>query len=108
VLDSYYKQAKEREQIGVVPKPLSASDVEELIAVLQDPGAESREELLNLIENRIPPGVDEAAKVKAAFLNDLATGRKTSPVLSKQKAVELLGTMQGGYNVQYLLDLLKD
>ena len=108
MLDSYYKQAKEREQIGVVPKPLSASDVEELIAVLQDPGAESREELLNLIENRIPPGVDEAAKVKAAFLNDLATGRKTSPVLSKQKAVELLGTMQGGYNVQYLLDLLKD
>ena len=84
MLDSYYKQAKEREQIGVVPKPLSASDVEELIAVLQDPGAESREELLNLIENRIPPGVDEAAKVKAAFLNDLATGRKTCDSFSNR------------------------
>lgn len=108
MLDSYYKQAKEREQIGVVPKPLSAEQVEELIEVLQNPQGTPEEELLNLIENRIPPGVDEAAKIKAIFLNDIATGKKVSPVLSKERAVELLGTMQGGYNVQYLLDLLKD
>ena len=65
MLDSYYKQAKEREQIGVVPKPLSAEQVEELIEVLQNPQGTPEEELLNLIENRIPPGVDEAAKIKS-------------------------------------------
>lgn len=108
MLETYYKQAKEREAIGVIPKPLTADEVKELTQLLENPQDFAPEELSNLIENRIPPGVDEAAKIKAAFLNEIATGAKSSPIISKEKAVEILGTMQGGYNVQYLLDLLKD
>src|SRR5690606_7755987 len=64
--------------------------------------------LLDLLENRIPPGVDQAAYVKAAFLADVAKGRASSPLVSREHATRLLGTMQGGYNVEPLVDLLDD
>lgn len=107
MLESYYKQAEERAKIGVIPKPLTAEEVAELTNLIQNPPKDQENELLNLLENRIPPGVDEAAKVKADFLADIANQTKKSPILSKEKAVELLGTMQGGYNVKYLIDFLQ-
>ncbi len=108
MLDSYYKQAEERAKLGVVPKPMTADEVLELTALLQNPPAGVEQELLTLLADRIPPGVDEAAKVKAEFLNKIATKQLSSPILSEVKAVELLGTMQGGYNVNYLIALLSD
>ena len=74
VLDSYHAQAEERCRLGVVPKPLSETDVRELVSLLENPPQGSEPELLDLLENRIPPGVDEAAKVKADFLNAVARG----------------------------------
>lgn len=108
MLESYYKQATERANIGVVPKPMTAQEVSELAELLLNPLAGKEEELLTLLADRIPPGVDEAAKVKADFLNKIATKELSSPILSDEKAVELLGTMQGGYNVNYLINFLSD
>ena len=108
MLDSYHAQADERCRLGVVPRPLSEADVRELVLLLQNPEKGSEQELLDLLENRIPPGVDEAARVKADFLNSVARGKTVSPLVSRTRAVELLGTMQGGYNVSYLIDLLDD
>ncbi len=108
VLDTYFEQAAERQKSGIMPKPLSAADVEELIEILQSPPEERGSELLSLLADRVPPGVDEAAKVKADFLNRIAKEELSSPLIAPQKAVELLGTMQGGYNVNYLVDLLSN
>ncbi|WP_406042750.1 bifunctional aconitate hydratase 2/2-methylisocitrate dehydratase [Succinimonas sp.] len=108
MLDSYHAQAEERCRLGVVPKPLSETDVKELVSLLENPPQGSEQELIDLLENRIPPGVDEAAKVKADFLNAVARGKVSSPLITRTRAVELLGTMQGGYNVSCLIDLLED
>jgi len=58
--------------------------------------------------HRVPPGVDDAAYVKATWLSALATGKETNQSISRARAVELLGTMQGGYNVATLVELLND
>ncbi len=108
MLENYFRQAAERAEKGVVPRPLTAADVQELTELLQTPPDGRAGELLSLLADRVPPGVDEAARVKADFLNDLARGQKKSPVISPADAVKLLGTMQGGYNVNYLVDLLTD
>ncbi len=108
MLENYFRQAAERAEKGVVPRPLTAADVQELTELLQTPPEGRAGELLSLLADRVPPGVDEAARVKADFLNDLARGQKKSPVISPAEAVKLLGTMQGGYNVNYLVDLLTD
>ncbi len=108
MLENYFRQAAERAEKGVVPRPLTAADVQELTELLQTPPEGRDSELLSLLADRVPPGVDEAARVKADFLNDLARGQKKSPVISPADAVKLLGTMQGGYNVNYLVDLLTD
>lgn len=106
MLDNYYEQAEERQKSGIAPKPLSVADVTELTELLQSPPAGKESELLSLLADRVPPGVDDAAKIKADFLNKIAKKEITSPVLDPVKAVELLGTMQGGYNVNYLVDFL--
>lgn len=106
MLESYHQKAAQREKLGIVPNPLTAEEVSEVVTLIQNPPVGSEEELVNLLENRIPPGVDEAAAVKAEFLADIAMGKKQSPLISKVKAVELLGTMQGGYNVSSLIELL--
>ncbi len=106
MLDSYFKQAEERAKIGVVPKPMTPAETAELTELLLDPPAGKEQELLTLLADRIPPGVDEAARVKADFLNKIACKELVSPILSDVRAVELLGTMQGGYNVNYLIKLL--
>jgi len=96
----------ERLAAGVVPKPLDAKQTSELVELIKSPPAGEEAALLDLLANRIPPGVDEAAYVKAAFLSAIAKGEVSSPILSPEKAAELLGTMQGGYNINSLVDLL--
>lgn len=107
-LSDYFLKANERTRQHVEPLPLTAAEVTELTELLLDPPAGSEAVLFNLIANRVPPGVDEAAQVKAAFLYDLAKGAKDSPVIAADQAVELLGQMKGGYNVAPLIELLKD
>jgi len=106
VLEAYRKHVEERAAQGVVPQPLNAEQTAGLVELLKNPPAGEEEFLVELITNRVPAGVDEAAYVKAGFLSALAKGETSSPLLSKQRAVELLGTMQGGYNIATLVELL--
>lgn len=108
VLEAYRKHIAERAAQGIVPQPLNAEQTAGLVDLLKNPPAGEEEFLVDLITNRIPPGVDEAAYVKAGFLSAVAKGEATSPLISKQRAVELLGTMQGGYNIATLVELLDD
>jgi len=108
LLENYRKHVAERAEIGVVPKPLSAEQVAGLVELLVKPPAGEEEFILDLISNRVPPGVDDAAYVKAAFLSAVAKGETISPVINKNLAVELLGTMLGGYNITTLVELLDD
>jgi len=108
VLEAYRKHVEERAAEGVVPKPLDAEQVAGLVELLKNPPQGEEEIILDLLENRIPPGVDEAAYVKAGFLTAITKGEVTSPLVSKAKAAQLLGTMQGGYNIESLVSLLDD
>lgn len=107
MLENYRKQAAERAAKGIEPKPMTAADAKELASLIINPPEGQSAELLTLLADRIPPGVDDAAKVKADFLAEIASGKATSPILSSEEAVRLLGTMQGGYNVPYLVSFLK-
>ncbi|MCO8049486.1 bifunctional aconitate hydratase 2/2-methylisocitrate dehydratase [Proteus penneri] len=106
MLEEYRKHVAERAAEGVVPKPLDVTQTAALVELLKNPPKGEEEFLLDLIVNRVPPGVDEAAYVKAGFLTALAKGETTSPLISPEKAVELLGTMQGGYNIHALIESL--
>jgi aconitate hydratase 2/2-methylisocitrate dehydratase len=108
VLEAYRKHVEERAAEGIVPKPLNAEQVAELIELLKTPPAGEEEFLVDLISTRVPPGVDEAAYVKAGFLSAIAKGEASSPLIDKALAVKLLGTMLGGYNIATLVDLLDD
>ncbi|MDG2961181.1 bifunctional aconitate hydratase 2/2-methylisocitrate dehydratase [Bisgaard Taxon 10/6] len=105
-LAQYQSHVDERAALGIVPKPLDAEQTRQLIELLKNPIAGKENELLLLFENRVPAGVDDAAKVKAEFLAKIVNGQESSPLISAEHAVELLGTMSGGYNVQPLIDLL--
>ncbi|WP_027254573.1 bifunctional aconitate hydratase 2/2-methylisocitrate dehydratase [Planktothrix agardhii] len=107
MLQAYRQHAEERAQLGIPPLPLNAEQTAALCELLKNPPEEEKEFLMTLLRDRIPPGVDEAAYVKAAFLTAIAKDEITSPLISHQGAVSLLGTMVGGYNVQSLIDLLK-
>nr|WP_275973134.1 bifunctional aconitate hydratase 2/2-methylisocitrate dehydratase [Pseudomonas marianensis] len=106
VLEAYRKHVEERAAQGVVPQPLNAEQTAGLVELLKNPPAGEEQFLLDLITNRVPAGVDEAAYVKAGFLSAIAKGEATSPLIDKQHAVKLLGTMQGGYNIATLVELL--
>ncbi|MDD1507559.1 bifunctional aconitate hydratase 2/2-methylisocitrate dehydratase [Pseudomonas sp. CNPSo 3701] len=106
MLEAYRKHVAERAAQGIVPQPLNAEQTAGLVDLLKNPPAGEEEFLLDLITNRVPPGVDEAAYVKAGFLSAIAKGEATSPLLDKKRATELLGTMQGGYNIATLVELL--
>ena len=108
MLEAYRAHVAERAEIGVVPKPLSAEQVADLIELLKSPPAGEEEFILDLVSNRVPAGVDEAAYVKAGFLSALAKGEATSPLIDEAHAIKLLGTMLGGYNITTLVDLLDD
>lgn len=104
--DDYDGAAAERALQKIVPKPLDAENTIRLCELLKNPPAGEEAFLVDLLSNRIPPGVDESAYVKAAFLSAVAKGEAKSPIVSPQLATELLGTMQGGYNIVSLVDLL--
>ncbi|MGQ3904644.1 bifunctional aconitate hydratase 2/2-methylisocitrate dehydratase [Mixta calida] len=106
MLDEYRKHVAERAAQGIVPKPLDASQMAALVELLKNPPAGEEEFLSDLLINRVPPGVDEAAYVKASFLAAIAKGETTSPLVTPEKAIELLGTMQGGYNIHPLIEAL--
>ncbi|WP_040260660.1 bifunctional aconitate hydratase 2/2-methylisocitrate dehydratase [Pseudomonas massiliensis] len=108
MLEAYRKHSEERAAQGIVPQPLNAEQTAGLVELLKNPPAGEEALLVDLITNRVPPGVDEAAYVKAGFLSALAKGEATSPLIDKKRATELLGTMQGGYNIHTLVELLDD
>jgi aconitate hydratase 2 / 2-methylisocitrate dehydratase len=107
MLESYRQHVVDRAAQGVPPLPLSAAQMSELGELLKQPPAGEAAFLLTLLRDRVPPGVDQAAYVKAGFLTAIAKGEATSPLVSPKEAVELLGTMMGGYNVHSLIDLLQ-
>ncbi|AKG23433.1 bifunctional aconitate hydratase 2/2-methylisocitrate dehydratase [Calothrix sp. 336/3] len=107
MLESYRQQVEERASLGIPPLPLDAKQTSELCELLKNPPRGEEQTLLQLLRDRIPPGVDPAAYVKAGFLTAIAKGEISSPLVSPIVAVELLGTMLGGYNVASLIELLK-
>ncbi|MCK8565323.1 bifunctional aconitate hydratase 2/2-methylisocitrate dehydratase [Yersinia ruckeri] len=106
MLEEYRKHVAERAAEGIVPKPLDASQMAALVEALKNPPVGEEAFLLDLLTNRVPPGVDEAAYVKAGFLAAIAKGEAISPLITPEKAIELLGTMQGGYNIHPLIEAL--
>ena len=102
-MDEYKAHVAEREALGVPPLPLSAEQTAEVIELIK---ADCTDELLDLLTNRVAPGVDDAAYVKAAFLNDVAAGKVEVACIAPDKAVEMLGMMLGGYNVKPMIDAL--
>lgn len=108
MLTEYRAHVAEREALGVPPQPLTDAQTADLVELLKNPPAGEEDYLVDLLENRVPAGVDQAAYVKAAFLNAIVKGEATSPLVTKERAVYLLGTMLGGYNVAPLVELLDD
>jgi aconitate hydratase 2/2-methylisocitrate dehydratase len=105
-IEEYKKHTEERAKLGIPPLPLTAKQAAELVELLKMVPIPEEEYLMDLFLNHINPGVDEAAYVKAAFLNDIVQGKTSSPAISKKRAVQILGTMLGGYNVKPLIDAL--
>lgn len=108
MLEAYRQHEAERSAQGIPAKPLSASQVAGLIELLKNPPAGEEAVLLELISNRVPPGVDEAAYVKAGFLSAIAKSEETNKLIDAELAVKLLGNMLGGYNIETLVTLLDD
>ncbi|WP_028864260.1 bifunctional aconitate hydratase 2/2-methylisocitrate dehydratase [Psychromonas aquimarina] len=106
MLEAYRKHVAERAEQGIVPQPLNAEQTAALVELLKNPPLGEEVFLIDLLENRIPPGVDEAAYVKAGFLSAVASGEVVSPIVHPEHAVKLLGTMQGGYNIEALITQL--
>jgi aconitate hydratase 2/2-methylisocitrate dehydratase len=106
MLQAYRQHAAERAALGIPPVPLDAKQVAALIELIKAPPAGEERFLLDLLTHRVPPGVDDAAKVKASFLAAVAHGDLSVALISQAKATELLGTMVGGYNVHPLIELL--
>ncbi|WP_137937939.1 bifunctional aconitate hydratase 2/2-methylisocitrate dehydratase [Chitinivorax sp. B] len=108
MLEAYRQHVAERAALGIPALPLNAQQTADLVELLKNPPAGEAEFLVDLITNRVPPGVDDAAKVKASYLAAVAFGTEACPLISREKATELLGTMLGGYNVKPLIELLAD
>jgi len=106
MLKAYRDHVAERAALGIPPLPLDAKQVAALIELIKTPPAGEADFLMDLLTHRVPPGVDDAAKVKASFLSAVAHGDVDVALISRAKATELLGTMVGGYNVKPLIDLL--
>ena len=108
MLDSYREHVEQRRALGLPPLPLDAQQVADLIELIKNPPIGEHGSLMELLVNRVPPGVDQAAYVKAAFLTDVARGNTACKLISRERATELLGTMLGGYNIAPLIELLDD
>ena len=107
LIEDYKKHTQERAKLNVPPLPLTAEQTAQLVELLKESPVKEPEYLLDLLKNHVPAGVDDAAYVKAAFLNDIVQGKASSEVLSKLDAIKILGKMLGGYNVGPLVDALK-
>nr|WP_315249725.1 bifunctional aconitate hydratase 2/2-methylisocitrate dehydratase [uncultured Duganella sp.] len=108
MLAAYRAHVAERASLGIPPLPLSAAQTADLVELLKNPPAGEEQFLVDLITNRVPAGVDDAAKVKAGFLTAVAKGSESSPLVSRELATQLLGTMLGGFNIKPMIDLLAD
>ena len=108
MLVEYRKHVNKRKSQNIPPKPLNADQTSDLVKLLKNPPKGEENFLLDLISNRVPPGVDEAAYVKASFLSAIATVKDHSPIISRELSIKLLGQMLGGYNVATLVELLDD
>ena len=108
MLEAYRHHVAERAALGIPPLPLSAQQTADVIELLKSPPAGEAEFLLELLTHRVPAGVDDAAKVKASYLAAIALGSEVNPLITRERATELLGTMLGGYNVAPLVQLLDD
>ncbi|MFT5082996.1 MAG: aconitate hydratase 2/2-methylisocitrate dehydratase [Lentisphaeria bacterium] len=106
MLKAYREHVAEREALGIPPKPLTAEQVADLVGLLKAPPAGEETYLLDLLSTRVPPGVDEAAYVKASFLSAILADEAMSPLIDKPQAITLLGNMHGGYNITTLVELL--
>ena len=107
MLEAYKKIEKERAELGIPPEPLDAEQTADLVELIKE-NSDDGDLLVDLLINRVPAGVDDAAYVKAAFLNDIATKKITCDLIDPTKATFYLGTMLGGYNVEPLINLLDD
>jgi len=108
MLEAYRHHLAERAALGIPPLPLTAQQAADVIELLKAPPAGEAEFLVDLISNRVPAGVDDAAKVKASYLAAVAFGSESCALISRERATELLGTMLGGYNIHPLVELLDD
>ena len=107
LIEDYKKHTQERAELNVPPLPLTAEQTAQLVELLKETPVKEADYLLDLLKNHVPAGVDDAAYVKAAFLNDIVQGKANSEVITKEDAIKILGTMLGGYNVGPLIDALK-
>ncbi|MGL4234173.1 MAG: bifunctional aconitate hydratase 2/2-methylisocitrate dehydratase [Casimicrobium sp.] len=108
MLEAYRQHVAERAALGIPPLPLNAKQTEQLVELIKNPPKGEEATLVELITHRVPAGVDNAAKVKASYLAAVAHGTEKTPLLTREKATELLGTMLGGYNISPMVDLLDD
>ncbi|WP_417066654.1 bifunctional aconitate hydratase 2/2-methylisocitrate dehydratase [Niveibacterium terrae] len=108
MLEAYRQHLAERAALGIPPLPLDAGQAAELVELIKNPPAGEEALLIELITHRVPPGVDEAARIKASFLTGIARGEIKTPLIDRRRATELLATMLGGYNVEPLIALLDD
>ncbi|MDO8605951.1 MAG: bifunctional aconitate hydratase 2/2-methylisocitrate dehydratase [Phaeospirillum sp.] len=108
MLEAYRQHVAERAALGIPPLPLSAPQTESLVALLRNPPKGEEKTLVELITHRVPAGVDDAAKIKAEYLDKVAKGAEASALISRETAAQLLGTMLGGFNVKPLIELLGD
>ncbi|MDH5259151.1 MAG: bifunctional aconitate hydratase 2/2-methylisocitrate dehydratase, partial [Gammaproteobacteria bacterium] len=108
MLEAYRQHVEERAQQGLPALPLDSEQTAQLIELLKNPPKGEEDTLVELFLHRVPPGVDQAAYVKAGFLADVASGKANSPLIDPAKAIEILGTMLGGYNIQPLISMLDD
>jgi aconitate hydratase 2/2-methylisocitrate dehydratase len=108
MLEAYRQHVAERAALGIPPLPLSAKQTQELVELLKNPPSGEGQTLVDLISYRVPAGVDDAARVKSAFLEKVAKGEESCALISREKATQLLGTMLGGFNIKPLIDLLGD
>lgn len=108
MLEAYRKHVEERAALGIPPLALSAQQTADLIELIKNPPAGEEEFLVDLLTHRVPAGVDDAAKVKASYLAAIAFGKEKTPLISPEKATELLGTMLGGFNIAPLVELLEN
>ena len=108
MLEAYRQHVADRAANHIPPAPLSPEQVADLIELIKAPPAGEEAFLIELLTERVPPGVDEAAYVKAGFLCAIAKGESTCDLIDRESAIRLLGDMHGGYNIETLIELLED